>query len=209
MATQVLLAEDHVILRQSLRLLLEREGLKVSGEASDGREAVRLAQELCPDVAVLDIGMPLLNGLDAAREVGKVCPGTKTILLTMHTEENYVLEALRAGIKAYVVKSQAAADLIQAIHEVLRGGIYLSPSVSQVVVQAYLTQTDLPSDPLTAREREVLQLIAEGKTTKEIASLLGISVKTAESHRSRLMEKLGVHETASLVRYAMRRGLIS
>lgn len=209
MATHVLLAEDHVILRQSLRLLLEREGLKVIGEASDGREAVRLAKELCPDVAVLDIGMPLLNGLDAAREVGKVSPGTKTILLTMHTEENYVLEALRAGIKAYVVKSQAAADLIQAIHEVLRGGVYLSPSVSQVVVQAYLTKADLPSDPLTAREREVLQLIAEGKTTKEVASLLGISVKTAESHRTRLMEKLGVHETASLVRYALRRGLVT
>jgi DNA-binding NarL/FixJ family response regulator len=209
MATRVLLAEDHVILRQSLRLLLEREGLKVSGEASDGREAVRLAQELCPDVAVLDIGMPLLNGLDAAREVGKVSPGTKTILLTMHTEDNYVLEALRAGIKGYVVKSQAAADLIQAISEVSRGRVYLSPSISQVVVQAYLTQSELPPDPLTAREREVLQLIAEGKTTKEIASLLGISVKTAESHRTRLMEKLGIHETASLVRYAMRRGLIT
>jgi DNA-binding NarL/FixJ family response regulator len=160
-------------------------------------------------VAVLDIGMPLLNGLDAAREVGKVSPGTKTILLTMHTEDNYVLEALRAGIKGYVVKSQAAADLIQAISEVSRGRVYLSPSISQVVVQAYLTQSELPPDPLTAREREVLQLIAEGKTTKEIASLLGISVKTAESHRTRLMEKLGIHETASLVRYAMRRGLIT
>ncbi len=123
-------------------------------------------------------------------------------------EDHYVLEALRAGIKGYVVKTQAAADLVRAISEVQKGMVYLSPGISQTVVQAYLTKSDVPPDPLTPREREVLQLVAEGKTTKEVAKLLGISVKTAESHRTRIMEKLEIHETASLVRYAVRRGLI-
>ena len=209
MALRVLLADDHPIFRQGLRGLLEREGLQVVGEAGDGREAIRRAIALSPDVAALDLSMPLLNGLDAAREIVRVSPRTRAILLTMHSEDPYVMEALRAGIKGYVLKTQAATDLVQAIQEVSRGRVYLSPGVSQAVVDAYLARTELPPDPLSPREREVLQLVAEGKTTKQIASVLGLSVKTAESHRTRIMEKLDIHATAGLVRYAIRRGLIS
>jgi len=206
--TRILLADDHLIVRQGLKALLEREGFSVVAEVADGQEAIRSARERCPDVAVLDFGMPLLNGLGAAREILQACPRAKAIRLTMHTEDHYVLEALQAGVKGYVVKTQAAADLIRAIHEVLRGMMYLSPGVSQAVVEAYLAKSELPVDPLTPREREVLQLVAEGKSTKEIAQLLGISFKTAESHRTRIMKKTSIHETAGLVRYAVRRGLI-
>jgi len=206
--TRILLADDHLIVRQGLRALLEREGFAVAAEVADGREAIRAAQERCPDVAVLDFGMPLLNGLGAAHEILRVCPRAKAVLLTMHTEDHYVLEALQAGVKGYVVKTQAAADLVRAIHEVLRGTTYLSPGISQAVVEAYLAKSAMPPDTLTAREREVLQLVAEGKSTKEIAQLLGITFKTAESHRTRIMKKTNIHETASLVRYAVRRGLI-
>ena len=208
MPTRILLADDHLIVRQGLKALLEREGFSVVAEVADGQEAIRSARERCPDVAVLDFGMPLLNGLGAAREILQACPRAKAILLTMHTEDHYVLEALQAGVKGYVVKTQASADLIRAIHEVLRGMMYLSPGVSQAVVEAYLAKSELPVDPLTPREREVLQLVAEGKSTKEIAQLLGISFKTAESHRTRIMKKTSIHETAGLVRYAVRRGLI-
>jgi len=206
--TRILLADDHLIVRQGLRAILEGEGFEIMAEVGDGQEATKLARQRCPDVAVLDFSMPSLNGLDAAREILKTCPRARAILLTMHTEDHYVLEALRAGVKGYVVKTQAAADLVRAIHEVQRGMVYLSPGVSQTVVQAYLTKSDIPPDPLSPREREVLQLIAEGKTTKEVAGLLGISFKTAESHRMRIMRKVDVHETAGLVRYAVRRGLI-
>ena len=208
MSIQVLLADDHLIVRQGLKALLEREGFTVVGEAVDGHEAVRLAQALHPDVAVLDLAMPLLNGLDTAREILRISPRTRTILLTMHPEDHCIFEALRAGVEGYVLKTQAAEDLVRAIREVFRGMIYLSPGVSRAVVQAYLAKTDLPPDPLAPRERQVLQLVAEGKTTKEIAVLLGISVKTAESYRTRIMQKLDIHETAGLVRYAIRRGLI-
>lgn len=208
MSLHILLADDHLIVRQGLKVLLEREGFTVVGEACDGREAVRLAQELCPDIALLDLTMPLLNGVDAGRAILQTSPKTKVVLLTMHTENHYVLDALRAGIKGYVLKTKAAEELVQAIQEVSLGKLYLTPGVSEVVVQAYLAKTDLPPEPLSPREREVLQLIAEGKTSKEVAVVLGISVKTAESHRSRMMEKLNVHETASLVRYAIKRGLV-
>ena len=208
MSGQVLIADDHPLIRQGLRSLLEKRGFTVVGEAVDGREATQLAQELEPDVAVLDLAMPLLNGLDAAREITRASRRTKTIVVTVHTADQYVLAALQAGVRGYVLKSQATAELVQAIQEVMRGGRYLSPGVSEAVVQAYLRKTDLPADPLTPREREVLQLIAEGKTTKDIAGLLGLSVKTVESHRTRLMEKLDIHQTAGLVRYAIRRGLI-
>ncbi len=204
----IILADDHQIFRQGLKALLARESLEVVGEASDGREAVRLATDLRPDVAVLDFAMPLLNGLHAAREIHQVSPRTRTILLTVHTEDHYVLESVRAGIRGYVVKTQAAEDLVRAIHEVSAGQIYLSPSVSRALVDAYLAGSEPPADPLTPRERQVLQLIAEGRTTKEIAQLLVLSVKTAESHRSRIMEKLAIHDTAGLVRYAIRRGVI-
>ncbi len=208
MPIRALLADDHALVRQGLRALLEGEGLQVAGEAADGREAARLVPELRPDVAVLDIGMPLLNGIDAAREIQKTWRGTKTILLTRHDEDQYVTEALRAGVKGYVLKKQAATDLVDAIRRVCRGEVYLSPAISRAVVDAYLSKAELASDPLTPRERQVLQLVGEGKSTKDVASILGISVKTAESHRSRLMRKLDIHETASLVRYAIRRGLV-
>jgi two-component system, NarL family, response regulator NreC len=208
MAIRVVLADDHILVRQSLKSLLEREGFKVVAEASDGQEALRQVQSHQPDVAVIDISMPVLNGLDAAREIVRLAPKTKTILLTQHDEDEYISEALEAGMNGYVLKSQAAGDLIQAIQQVCRGQIYLSPGVSTAVVQAYRSKAKKPTDPLTTRERQVLQLIAEGKSTKDVASMLGISVKTAESHRTRLMSKLDIHETASLVRYAVRRGLV-
>jgi two-component system, NarL family, response regulator NreC len=207
MPIRILLAEDHVMVRQGLRVLLERAGMVVIGEASDGQEALRLAHEYTPDVAVLDIAMPSLNGLETARRLREILPQTKIVLLTMHTEEPYVLEALQAGAVGYVLKTQAAGDIVQAIRDALQGAIYLSSRVAHTVVQAYLTRSSLSPDPLTSREREIVQRIAEGQTTKEIASALGLSVKTVESHRSSLMRKLDIHETATLVRYAIRRGL--
>jgi two-component system response regulator NreC len=208
MPIRVILADDHTLVRQGLRSLLEREGIQVVGEAQDGHELLQLAGKHSPDVAVIDIGMPLLNGLDAARELKRAAPKTKAILLTRHNEDEYLIEALRAGAKGYLLKNQAVSDLVHAIHLVCRGQIYLSPGMSTVVVGAYLSKAELPVDPITSREREVLQLVAEGKSTKDIASLLGISVKTADSHRSRLMRKLDIHEVASLVRYAVRKGLV-
>jgi DNA-binding NarL/FixJ family response regulator len=208
MVVRVVLADDHAVVRQGLRALLEREGFQVAGEAADGRQAIELASTLLPDIAILDVRMPLLNGLDAAREIRKCCPKTKAILLTRHDEDQYVIEALHAGVTGYVLKSQMANDLLQAIKEVLRGGIYLSPGISRTVVQAYLSKTSLEADPLTSRERQILQLIAEGQSSKDIANLLGISTKTAEAHRARIMRKLDLHGTASLVRYAIRRGLL-
>lgn len=205
---RALLADDHLIVRQGLRTILEQADIQVIAEAGDGREAVRLGLELRPDVVVLDLTMPVLNGLDAARELMRNLPDTAIILLTMHTEEQYILAALQAGVKGYVVKTQAAADLVQAVEQVCNGSLYLSEGVSQVVTQAYLKKTEPHAEPLTQRERQVLQLVAEGKTTKEIARMLEISVKTAESHRTRVMDKLDIHDIAGLVRYAIRRGLI-
>jgi DNA-binding NarL/FixJ family response regulator len=208
MAINVLVADDHQLVRQGLKALLEREGFKVVGEASNGQEALKLAETLHPEVAVLDLAMPMLNGIDAAREIQRVSCKTKTIILSMHTESRYILESLRGGAKGFVMKTHAADDLVRAIREAARGGTYLSPEVSDAVVQAYQNKTEVPPDPLSPRERQVLQLIAEGKTTKEVASALEISVKTAETYRTRIMEKLDIHETASLVRYAVRRGIV-
>lgn len=205
---KILLADDHTMFRESLKALLERDGLEVLAEASDGREAVRLARRLKPDLAILDLGMQLLNGIGAAKEIGRQCPQTLTILLTMYEEEAYVLEALQVGVRGYVLKAQAAADLVRAIKEVSHGAIYLSPGISRAVVDAYLNKTSFREDPLTEREKQVLQLIAEGKSTKEVAEVLGVSFKTAESHRMRIMRKLDIHNAAGLVLYAVRRGLI-
>src|SRR4029077_8145503 len=208
MPIRIVLADDHVLVRQGLKSLLEREKFQVMAEASDGQDAVHLTETNHPDITVLDISMPTLNGIDAARELGRSCPKTKAILLTQHEEEQYVHEALEAGVKGYVLKNQVASDLIHAIQQVSRGEFYLSPGISRTVMEAYRSKADRPADPLTVRERQVLQLIAEGKSTKDTACVLGISVKTAESHRMRLMQKLDIHETASLVRYAARRGLV-
>jgi len=208
MPTRIVLADDHVLVRQGLKSLLEREHFQVMAEASDGQDAVRLVETHQPDIAILDISMPTLNGIDAARGLSRSVPKTKVILLTQHEEEQYIHEALEAGVKGYVLKNQVANDLIQAIRQVGRGEFYLSPGISRAVMEAYRNKSERPADPLTTRERQVLQLIAEGKSTKDTASVLGISVKTAESHRMRLMQKLNIHETASLVRYAVRRGLI-
>src|SRR5881397_3301743 len=208
MPLRILLADDHLIVRQGLKSLLEQEQCTVVAEAADGREAIQLAQKLHPDVAVLDLAMPQLNGLDATREILKVSPETRAILLTMHTEDPYVMEALRAGVKGYLLKTQAAQDLVQAIREVSRGAMYLSPGISRTLVEAYLAKSELPPDPLTPREREVLQLVAEGKTTKEVAVILGVSVKTAESHRAHILRKLDTPNIAGIVRYAIRRGLV-
>jgi two-component system response regulator NreC len=208
MPIRIVLADDHVLVRQGLKSLLEREHFQVMAEASDGQDAVKLVEMHQPDIAIMDISMPTLNGIDAARSLARSAPKTKTILLTQHEEEQYIHEALEAGVKGYVLKNQVANDLIQAIRQVGRGEFYLSPGISRAVMEAYRSKSERPADPLTARERQVLQLIAEGKSTKDTASVLGISVKTAESHRMRLMQKLNIHETASLVRYAVRRGLI-
>ena len=208
MALRVLLADDHQVVRQGLRALLEREGHEIVGEAADGWQAIELAKSRRPDVVVLDLSMPQLNGLDAAREILRESPRLAVVLLTMHGEEHLVVAALRAGVRGYVAKTQAAEALSQAIAEVARGGVYLTPGVAGVVVGAYLTGTQPERDPLAPRERQVLQLVAEGKTTKEIATLLTLTVKSAESYRSRVMEKLDIHETAGLVRYAIRHGLI-
>lgn len=210
MPLKILLADDHQIVRQGLKALLEEEGFKVVCEASNGQEAITMARQYEPDVAVLDLSMPVLNGIGAAEEIRKFS-GSKirVVLLTVHTERQYVLQAMRAGIRGYVLKTRAAADLIQAITDVGSGLTYLSSGVSQAVIEAYLTKDELaPQANLTPRELQVLQLVAEGKTTKEVASLLGVSFKTAESHRTRIMEKLDIHETAGLVRYAIRKGII-
>lgn len=208
MPIRVLLADDHLIVRQGLRMLLEKERYEVIAEASDGHEAIQLARDLQPDVAVLDVEMPRLNGLDVLRELTRICPKTRSIILTRHVEEPYAIEALRAGARGYVLKTQAAFDLVAAVGHVYRGEVYLSPKVSKTVVEAYLAKTDLPDEPLTARERQVIQLIGEGHSTKQIAALLGISVKTVDTHRTKLMFKLDIHQTAGLVRYAIRRGMI-
>lgn len=208
MAVRVLIADDHEMFRQGLRVLLEEEGFQFVAEASDGREAVQLCQQHHPEVAILDIAMPLLNGIFAAREIIKSNPRTKVVLLTQHTEDQMVLESLRAGVTGYVLKTRATSELVHALRAVCRGEMYLTQSISRTVVQAFLTKDSLPERPLSDRERQVLQLVAEGKTNKEVASLLGISVNTAESHRTNLMEKLDIHDTAGLVRYALRNGVI-
>lgn len=208
MSCRVLLADDHQIVREGLRGLLEKAGHEVVAEASDGREAIKLARAHSPEIAVLDMSMPLLNGLDAAHEIRRFSPNIKTILLTMYSDKSYVLKALQGGARGYVLKSQASVDLIRAIQEILNGDVYISPGVAGSVVDAYLGKSHVDADPLTPRERQILQLVAEGKTTKEIANLLNVSFKTAESHRNRIMKKLDIHNVTGLVHYAIRSGLM-
>jgi len=208
MSLRVLVAEDHQLVSDGIVALLRAAGHEIVGRASDGQTAVRLAETLHPDIAVLDASMPLLNGIDASRAIQRVRPDTKAIIVTVHDEDEYVLNAFRAGVRGYVLKKQAAADLLQAIKEVQAGSVYVSPGMSRALVDAVRTNTEMRSDLLTGREREVLQLVAEGKTSKEIASVLDVSVKTAETHRANIMNKLDIHETAGLVRYAIRHGMV-
>lgn len=208
MAVRVVIADDHEMFREGLKALLKDEGFTFVGEASDGLEAVRLCKEQHPEVAILDLSMPLLNGVFAAQEIKKSSPRTKVVLLTQHTEDYMVLSGLRAGVRGYVLKTKTSSELVQALRAVCKGEMYLTQSVSSTVVQAYLTNSEIPERTLSDRERQVLQLVAEGKTTKEIATLLGISVNTAESHRANLMDKLDIHDTAGLVRYAIHNGII-
>ena len=204
----VVIADDHQMFRQGLTILLEAEGFHVVGEAENGQEAIRLTRQHNPQIAVLDYSMPVLNGLDAAREIRRQSPETAVVMLTMYDDERYALEALNCGVRGFVLKHQTSADLINAIREVLLGSIYLSPAISAAVVKSLMSKNGELGELLTGRERQVLQLIAEGNTTKDIAGVLHLSVKTAESHRSRIMSKLDVHNIAGLVRYSIRQGII-
>ncbi len=208
MPLRILLADDHVIVRQGLRVLLERAGFEVVAEADNGQQAIELAGKLHPDIAVLDVAMPILNGIDATRGIRKVSERTEVILLTMYTQERFVRESLRAGVRGYVIKTTIAEELLEAIRTVRKGNPYLTAEVAKVMVEGYLAGGDRQEPCLGDRERQVLQLVAEGKTTKEIADMLQITVKTAESHRAHLMDKLQIHDTAGLVRYAIREGLV-
>lgn len=211
--TTIVLADDHRIVRQGLRALLKAEAdLSVIGEAGDGREALELAKQLEPDVVVLDLMMPGLNGLEVARQISKHSPKTGIVILSMYDDEGFVLEALANGVAAYVLKDAGSADLVVAVREAAAGRRYLSPPLSNRAIEAYQQIAKSGSiekyETLTTREREVLQLSAEGHTNSEIASRLGISTRTAETHRSRLMHKLSLHTQGDLIRYALRRGII-
>jgi len=206
---RLVLADDHLVLRQALKALLERRGVQVVADEGDGRAAVDAVQRLNPDVVVLDVAMPVLNGVEAAREIARIAPACPVILLSGLDDTRFVREALKVGVKGFVQKSQGCDDLVRAIAEVREGRLYVSPGASQAIVDACATpESDSPSQ-LTPRERQVLQLVGEGKSTKQIATVLAISVKTAEFHRGRLMKKLNVHDTANLVRYALRKGWIA
>ncbi len=210
---RVLLADDHELFRAGLRAILLRvEGIEVVGEAGDGREALEMIAQAAPDVLLLDVNMPIMNGLDAAMLVAKQFPEVRVIILSMHASEQYVGQALRAGAAGYLLKDSAPIELETAIRAVARGENYLSPAVSNEVVSAYRQQTEpAPTsvEQVTPRQREILKLIAEGKTTKEIAKLLGITVRTAETHRMQLMSRLKIHTVAGLVRCAAQAGLIT
>ncbi|MBI1797800.1 MAG: response regulator transcription factor [Candidatus Eisenbacteria bacterium] len=208
MATRVLIADDHRLFREGLKGLIAGEEFVVVAEAEDGQEAIRLAQRHQPDLALLDVMMPGLNGVDATREVLRVSRHSRVIVLTMHKESPYVINSLRAGARGYVVKTQTAVEMLAAMRAVARGDVYVPPDLSRALVECHQQGGDPGADPLSARERQVLQLVAEGHTTKAIGGLLHISFKTVETHRGAVMRKLDIHDAASLVRYAIRRGLI-
>ena len=212
---RVVIAEDHTILREGLRALLSAESdLEVVGEAEDGRQAIRRVEELGPDLILTDLSMPRMNGVEAIREIKKRAPETKVLALTVHKAEEFILEVLQAGADGYILKDASSEELMMAIKSVLGGKRYLSPSVSQMVIEGYLEgrksiASSSPWDTLTKREREILKLIAEGHKNKEIANYLYISVKTVEKHRANLMKKLDLHSAAALTAYAMERGLVT
>ena len=211
---RVLLGDDHTVLRQGLRKILEdRRDLRVVAEAGNGRDAVREAIEQNPDVAVLDIGMPLLNGIEATRQIVRRAPGVRILILSMHSDQAYVTQAVQAGARGYLLKESAGSELIAAIAAVAAGKTFFSPAVAQVVFDDYvrsLSERGITDryDALSEREREVLQLVAEGKSSKEIADVLSISPATVETHRTHLLQKLGLRNTAEVVRYAARRGIV-
>lgn len=213
--TRVLLADDHQLMRSGVRLMLAQEAdLAIVGEAGDGREAVALAKSLKPEVVVMDIGMPNLNGIEAARQMTQENPQLAIVMVSMHSDESYVLRALKAGARGYLLKDSAEADLIKAVHAVAGGKSFFSPAVSKLLLDDYVRKlkrsgTEDAYDLLTPREREVLQLIAEGKSNKDIANLLDLSVYTVESHRANLMEKLNLKGLPELILYAVRKGIIS
>jgi DNA-binding NarL/FixJ family response regulator len=210
---RILLCDDHLLIRASLKSLIgEFPGIEVVGEAGDGREALDHVAKLRPNVVIMDIAMPGLNGLEATRRLVKDYPQVHVVMLSMHADESHVLQALRAGASGYVLKGSAPRELEMAIEAVARGEIFLSPAISKHVIDVYLNRAEGQTnslDLLTPRQREILQLIAEGKSSKQIAQILDASVKTIESHRASLMERLDIHDVAGLVRYAIRHGLVS
>lgn len=210
---RVLLADDHTLVRAGIRGLLEGlSGVEVVGEAGDGQEALQLAEALRPDVVLLDVGMPGLNGLEAARRLAMLDVAMRVVILSMHNSEEYVLRALRAGCAGYLLKGSAVSELEIAVRAVARGESYLSPAVSKQVVDEYVGRTGRAADPLdalTPRQREILQLVAEGHTSKEIAQRLALSFKTVEAHRAQIMERLGLHDITGLVRFAVRVRLVT
>jgi DNA-binding NarL/FixJ family response regulator len=214
MAVRILLADDHKIIREGLRSLIEKQpDMEVVAETQDGLTAVRLTQKLSPDVVIMDIGMPEMNGIEATREIVSSAKSIRIIALSMHSDKRFVLEMLKAGASGYLLKDSAFEELVSAIHTVMSGQRYLSPKVTDVVVEEYLHNLTKSESTvftvLTAREREVLQLLAEGKATKQIAATLNVSVKTIETHRQQIMEKLNLRSIAELTKYAIREGLTS
>jgi two-component system response regulator NreC len=212
---RILLADDHTVMRAGLRLLLERhENFEVIGEASDGRQAVEIAAEQKPDVVVMDVAMPNLNGVEAARQILTRNPDVAIVMLSMHSDESYVLRSLKAGARAYLLKDSAEADLIAAIQAITEGRSFFSPGVRALLKEDYIYRlqkfgADDTYELLTAREREVLQLVAEGRSNKEVASLLGLSLYTVETHRTHILQKLNLHSVPELILYAVRKGIIS
>lgn len=207
--TRILLADDHSVVRSGFRALLTAQwDMEVVGEASNGREAVGMAEKLTPDVVLMDVTMPELNGIEATRRITKASPRTRILALSMHKDAVYVREILRAGAKGYLLKDSDEKDLLTAVRAVALGQAYLSPGVADAVLDDYRKHVTHPIDLLSSREREVLQMIAESRTNKEIASALHLSVYTVEAHRGRIMEKLNLHSIGELVRFAMRNGLI-
>ncbi len=209
--TKVLLADDHTIVREGiLSLLQEQPEVTVVGTAENGREAVEKARRTFPDVVVMDVAMPLLNGIEATRQLRRFLPQTKVIVLTMYADEEYVLRALQAGVRGYLLKKAAASELLQAIRTVERGDFYLSSDISHVIVERYLASNNPEEETisLSDRERQILQLVAEGHTNRQIGTALGITQKTVDTHRTRLMAKLDIHDTPGLVRYAIRKGIV-
>jgi DNA-binding NarL/FixJ family response regulator len=207
--TRILLADDHAVVRQGFRMILGAQAdMEIVGEAGNGREAVSMTEQLKPDVVVMDVAMPELNGIEATRRITESQPHTKVLALSMHKDSVYVREILRAGARGYLLKDSIDVDLLAAVRAVAKGEGYLSPAVSDTVLSDYRKHVTDPLDLLSSREREVLQLIAEGKTNKDIATLLNLSVYTVDAHRGRIMEKLNLHSTSELVRFAVRKGLI-